>query len=403
MHNTTHNPDLKVDINSRALEGTEIDLIVGGSIGAVESVRFIRALRRLGGNVRVIMSPGAKLFTTKDALEWASNNPVIENFSGFAPHIATGDLLLICPASASLIGKIAQGICDTPATTLVQSYLGMSKPVQLLPNMHSSLADSPFVSSNFGKLIDYITILEPRVEEGKSKFPEPRILADMVSHNYNKHKHRDPKSALVCMGSTKGYFDDIRYISNYSSGGLGSKISEELFRQGINVHVVCGSVEILPHLYSSMTRVSTNQQMEEECKQLIDENKGNIEVVMLASVLDYVPKQTSSGKIRSGSNSLTAELIPTEKIISKLNPASGHKKIGFKLEPSLTESQAKEIAQDYCNKYGLSFMVLNSFSDVSPGKHKAYMFADKANSDSSAIIGLSKQEIASVIHKHIID
>ena len=252
MHKTTQNPDLKVDLNSLSLDGIEIDLIVGGSIGAVESVRFIRALRRLGGNVRVIMSPGAKLFTTKDALEWASNNPVIENFSGFAPHIATGDLLLICPASASLIGKIAQGICDTPATTLVQSYIGMKKPIQLLPNMHSSLSDSPIVSANLSKLAEYITLLQPRVEEGKSKFPEPRTLADMVSHNHNRSKDREKTSVLVCMGSTKGYLDDIRYISNYSSGGLGSKISEELFRQGINVHVVCGSVEILPQTYSTI-------------------------------------------------------------------------------------------------------------------------------------------------------
>ena len=125
-----------------------IDLVVGGSIGAVESVRFVRALRRLGADIRVIMSPGAKLFTTKDALEWASNNPVVDAFTGFAPHIATRDLLLICPASASLIGKLAQGICDSPATTLAQSYMGMRKPIQLLPNMHNSLAESPVVSNN---------------------------------------------------------------------------------------------------------------------------------------------------------------------------------------------------------------------------------------------------------------
>ena len=91
------------------------------------------------------------------------------------------------------------------------------------------------------------------------------------------------------MGSTKGYFDDVRYISNYSKGALGTKITDELFRNGIKVHVVSGGAEILPSTFTSLTRVNTNGEMEESCLELIKDHKGNIHIVMLVSVLDYVP------------------------------------------------------------------------------------------------------------------
>ena len=129
-----------------------------------------------------------------------------------------------------------------------------------------------------------------------------------------------------------------------------------------------------PSNFTSLTRVNTNGEMEESCLELIKDHKENIHVVMLASVLDYIPQHKSDGKIRSGSATMKVELIPTDKIISKLNPSESFKKIGFKLEPSIDEQTARDIANNYCNKYQLSQMVLNSFKDVSRTNHKAYLF-----------------------------
>lgn len=394
------NPDLTVDRVSNSLKGVSLDLVVSGSIGSVESVRFIRSLRRLGAMVRVILTSGAKLFTTKEALEWASDNEVIENFSGAAPHIATSDFLIVAPASASIIGKIASGICDSPATTLIQSYLGMNKTVMLLPNMHTSLSSSPFVEENLKKISKYITVLSPRKEEGKFKFPEPKVLADEVSHLYcSSLKDQSKSNVLVCMGSTKGYLDDIRYVSNYSSGSLGSHISEELYRSGFNVYIVTGNATIKPSVYSKLVSAETNETMEKACNDVLESSGLKVHVIMLASVLDYVPKEKQDGKLRSGSSSLNVELIPTEKIISKLNPCDGFTKVGFKLEPNLDLNSAEKIASDYTKKYSLSGMVLNSFEDVSPSNHRAFIFTN----GSYASTGTSKQEIASSIKDHVVE
>jgi phosphopantothenoylcysteine decarboxylase/phosphopantothenate--cysteine ligase len=402
LSNNSKNPDLKVDIVSNSLNGVKIDLVIGGSVGAVESVRFIRSLRRLGADVTPILSKGAKLFTTVASLEWASNNKVIDKFDGSAPHIATGDLCLICPSSASLISKIASGICDSPATTIIQSYLGFgNKKVQLLPNMHHSLIDSPIVSANLDKIKKHITVLEPRKEEGKSKFPEPAVLADIVSHNYLKKSEEE--NALVCMGSTKGFFDDVRYVSNYSSGGLGTKITEELYRYGLSVHVVCGSSTIKPNVSSSIQNVETNEEMLNACLTVLKRHDNRVHTVMLASVLDYIPEQRLEGKTRSGADELSVKLVPTKKIISELKPQPNYSKIGFKLEPDLTEQEAQTIAKDYIGKYSLSKMVLNSLGSVSSTKHSATMFKDTGNKAFEPIYASSKQEIASAIRAHIVN
>lgn len=400
MSNNRQNSDIRVDSLSKSLQGTTIDLVVGGSIGAVESVRFIRALRRLGARVNPIMSEGARLFTTITALEWASDNQVVDSFNGLAQHIATADFCLICPASASIISKVASGICDSPATTIIQSHIGQGNIVQLLPNMHNSLIDSPFINSNLEKIKNKITVLEPRFGEEKIKFPDPKILADVVSHNYLHRKN--PTNALVCMGSTKGFIDEVRYISNYSSGGLGTSITEELFRSGFNVHVICGNAQKLPCTYSTLTAVETNDEMLAACKNIMGQFSNEIHIIMLASVLDYEPASRAKGKIRSGSNDLSLQLIPTQKIIDQLNPRRGFAKVGFKLEPECNLNESKIIATNYIEKYNLTKVVINSLTKISSTNHEAFLI--KAENSTDLIetkIANTKQEISASIKQHI--
>lgn len=161
------------------------------------------------------------------------------NFLGLDSHIATGDACLIAPASANFVRKIAQGITDSPASALVASYLGQKKPVLVIPNMHSSLYQSPVVAEHVEKLAKLGIVLPPREEEGKQKFPEPFILANKVAHHINAFKKLG--RVLLNMGSTRGYLDEVRYLTNYSSGGLGTKVCEEFFRQGFHTTVICGS------------------------------------------------------------------------------------------------------------------------------------------------------------------
>jgi phosphopantothenoylcysteine decarboxylase / phosphopantothenate---cysteine ligase len=389
------NSDLQVDIISDALANWALDVVVSGSIGAVESVRFIRALRRLGAKVTPWLTEGGAQFITETALAWAADSEVRTTFSGNATHIATSDAVLIIPASASMIGRIANGMTDTPASALVASHMGSKNPVLFLPNMHLSLSESPAVDANIKKIESFGAIrLQSRNEEGKNKFLDPKILADLVGNELNRSKTED-HPVLITMGSTRGYIDDVRYVSNYSSGKLGSLVSEELFRLGYATHVVSGPCPNKPHIYKKLQNTLTNDEMEKEALAAI--RQGAKAAVMAASVLDFTPIEKKSGKIKSSASKMTVDFDHTSKIISQINPDSGIK-VGFKLETDLTVVQAQKIAEEYMPKYGLSLFVLNDLADVSATEHKATIY-EKGTQAPIQISG--KAKLANYIAAHI--
>ncbi len=352
--------DLSVVLSSDALTGRNIDVVVTGSIGAVESVRFLRALRRIGAETQAWLTQGGSLFTTATALSWAAAKPCRTKFEGTASHIALGDACVVAPASASIVAKIAGGITDTPASALIASYLGRKKPVYLVVNMHDSMFDSPFVQDNLKKIATHCHILESRREEGKQKFPEPALLADQIAHALN---HR-PQQILITMGTTRGYIDDVRYISNYSSGALGSRIAEEFYRQGYLTSVVQGPCPISPSVFTKLIPVDTNDEMLAAVKSV--EALGIQGAVFAASVLDFVPTARKTGKIRS-SEDLQVQFKATPKIISSVQSPLNFK-VGFKLE---TGAASTELAQLYLSKYNLSHLVMNQLQHVSATTHTA--------------------------------
>ncbi len=394
--------DLDIDLLSQALLGKTLDLLVTGSIGAVESVRFCRALRRLGAQVQVWMSEGAHQFTTETALAWASARPVRSGFSGHNSHLAENDACVIAPASASFIAKLANGMSDSHTAALACSYMGQNKPVLVLPNMHDSLKDSPMINRNIESLTNHCIMLDSRREEGKQKFPDPKVLADEVAHHINRPAGLP---TLIVMGTTRAYIDDVRYLSNYSSGALGTTIAEELYRSGFATHIVNGPSQYSPASFTTKHRVETNEEMKNACLQELEASSplgAAKAVVMLASVLDFVPQQTQSGKIRSHQK-LDVDFIRTEKIIAALNPSSGLK-VGFKLEAAMDAEQALQIARDYFDKYQLSMMVLNQLKDVDADRHRAFIVSRDKDLDQLTIATAdSKPAIAALIKQHLLD
>jgi len=352
--------DLAVELGSDALAGKNIDVVITGSIGAVESVRFLRSLRRIGADVQPWLTQGGALFTTETAVSWAAARPCRTSFEGSASHISLGDACIVAPASASFIAKIASGITDTPAAALVASYLGRKKPVFIVANMHDSMFESPFVQDNLKKIRTYCQVLEARREEGKQKFPEPAVLADQIAHAIN---HRN-QHILITMGTTRGYIDDVRYISNYSSGALGSRVSEEFYRQGFLTAVVQGPCPIKPRVYTKLVPVETNEEMGAAVKDI--ERLGVQGAVFAASVLDFVPTARKTGKIRS-TEDLHVQFQSTPKIISSVESPLAFK-VGFKLE---TSAASTELAQLYLSKYNLSHLVMNQLQHVSATAHTA--------------------------------
>lgn len=385
--------DLSVTPLSSALSPYQIDLVVSGSIGAVESVRFARALRRLGARVFPTLTQGGAQFVTETALAWSCAEKVTAAFSGEASHIGFRDALVVAPASANFISKAALGICDSPALALFASYLGQKKPVVIVPNMHESLAMNPMFQANLKKLREFVTVLGAREEEGKHKFPEPALLADQVAHALNR-KHWNNERVVVSLGTTRGYVDDVRYFSNYSSGKLGTEIAEELYRLGLYTRAVVGPCPIHPHSVNELDLVETNEDMK---KALLKESVDA--AVLAASVLDFVPSERAKGKISSQAE-LKVSFKPTEKIIASVKPKRSIK-VGFKLEAELTVERATKIAQEYGQRYSLSFMVLNRLSDVSADQHKALIF--ERREDSMVLLNeiQGKRALAQSIAAHI--
>ena len=392
--------DLIVERRSEALLGVKLDVVVSGSIGAVESVRFIRALRRLGADVTPWLTAGGAQFITPLALSWAAAKETRTEFSGDASHIAAADAVVIAPASASLVGKIAHGFTDTPASALIASHLGLGHPTLLLANMHESLADSPAVKKNLQALPGLgIGLLGAREEEGKRKFPAPDALADEVAHRLTRG--RNPGRVLITMGTTRGYVDAVRYVSNYSSGALGSEIADELYRLGFDTFVVKGPSSVSPRAATQILAVETNDEMTAAIDSVMA--RGADAAILAASVLDYVPMDKRAGKIASDSPNLTIECRRAPKIIASVAPRAGVK-VGFKLETGLDDARVSTLVDRYMGDYSLSLMVLNDLADVGPAKHRAYLVErtdqGRAITPTRTIVD-GKRAVAHAIARHV--
>lgn len=166
------NKDLKVDIVGDYLKDKSIALCVTGGIAAIETPKLARHLRRYGATVRVYVTPSAYDFIGKSALEWATEQPVVDRLSGLAEHICGHDAVVVAPATLNTFNKVMLGIADNPVTTLVASALGKKVPVYLAPTMHETLYNNPIFQKNLGEAGKYgLRVIEPRFSEGKAKMP----------------------------------------------------------------------------------------------------------------------------------------------------------------------------------------------------------------------------------------
>ncbi len=368
--------DLSVEKKSESLSSKKLDVIVSGSIGSIESPRLLRALRRLGATVTPYLTQGGSQFITPMSLSWAADQKTVTLFEDRSSHIASGDACIIAPCSTNFLAKIAQGYTDDPSSALVHSYLGMKKPVLAILNMHDSLLNSPLVQANYADLLKrHIIFLEPRIEEGKRKFSDPETLADEISHHINLQNHS--KSVAITMGSTQAYLDDVRYISNYSSGGLGTYLAHEAYRFGIHTTIIQGSCQIAPCSFTKKIDAVSYQEMSDACAQVVTQHPSGW--FMVASVSDYVPEKKVVGKIKSQMDSWNVRLIPTQKIISKI-PNDTYK-FACKLETDFSEDESQKIAANYIENYHLNLLLLNKLSDVSSQKHQGILFQKNKNTN----------------------
>ncbi|WP_297074215.1 bifunctional phosphopantothenoylcysteine decarboxylase/phosphopantothenate--cysteine ligase CoaBC [Thermococcus sp.] len=347
-----HHVRLIYATKSRKLVGKKIILAIPGSIAAVECVKLARELIRHGAEVHAVMSENAQKIIHPYAMEFATGNPVVTEITGFIEHVELAgehenkaDLILVCPATANTIGKIANGIDDTPVTTVVTTAFAHT-PVMIAPAMHSTMYEHPIVLENIEKLKKLgVEFIGPRFEEGKAKVAS----IDEIVYRVIKKLHPktlEGKRVLVTAGATREYIDPIRYITNASSGKMGVAIAEEADFRGAEVTLIRtrGSV---PSFVENQIEVETVEEMLEAIENELKAKKYDV-VVLAAAVSDFRVKNRAETKIKSG-KTLTLELEPTPKIIDRVKELQPDVfLVGFKAETGkekLVEEARKQIAR----------------------------------------------------------
>ncbi|MDC1068773.1 bifunctional phosphopantothenoylcysteine decarboxylase/phosphopantothenate--cysteine ligase CoaBC [Candidatus Kapabacteria bacterium] len=343
-----------------------INIVLGicGSISAYKSPLILRELVKAGYDVNCIITSSSKEFVTSGTLSNLSKNVVIEDLydkqfsDDGAWHVKLAhkcDLLLIAPCSAATIGKLANGICDNALTTFAMA-LPSDTPIAICPAMDYTMWYNPIFQENLNKLEEFgYNILEPETGElssglsGKGRLPEISKIIDFTKDILNKNSSTianednptnktkisklNGKSLLITAGPTKEKIDDVRYISNFSSGKMGFAIANEALKRGALVTIVSGPVEIAkPN--TNYISVESAEQMKDAVMEL--QNETDI-FIMTAAVSDYRPKYKFEGKIKKENqvkDEIKIDLVENPdilKIVGK-NKSPNQIVVGFALE-----------------------------------------------------------------------
>lgn len=357
------------------LKGKKIILGITGSIAAYKACYIIRGLIKQGAEVQVVITPAGKEFITPITLSALTSKPVISEFFAqrdgtWNSHVDLGlwaDAMLIAPATASTIGKMANGIADN---MLITTYLSAKAPVFVAPAMDLDMFAHPSTQKNLETLRSFGNhIIEPASGElashlvGKGRMEEPENIIRVLDEFFSSTGELAGKKVLITAGPTYEKIDPVRFIGNYSSGKMGFALAEECARRGAEVHLVAGPVQQAV-LHSSIKRVDVESaaEMYEQAVQWFPEMDA---AILCAAVADFTPESVAGEKIKREGDDLTLHLKPTRDIAACLGKVKkpGQKLVGFALE-TINEQQH---AEGKLERKNFDFIVLNSLNDTGAG------------------------------------
>lgn len=394
------------------LKGKKIVLGITGSIAAYKACYLIRGLIKKGAEVQVVITPAGKEFITPVTLSALTSKPVVSEFfsqrdGSWHSHVQLGlwaDAMVIVPATASTIGKMAHGIADN---MLITTYLSMKAPVFIAPAMDLDMFAHPSTQANLAQLRSYGNhIIEPASGElashleGKGRMEEPENIIQVLETFFKEEGERQAKSKLkdlegkrilITAGPTYEKIDPVRFIGNYSSGKMGLALAEACARRGAEVILVCGPVAPCK-LHPSILRIdveSAEEMYTEATRRFEDADAA----ILCAAVADFTPVHAAEQKIKRESDDLVLRLKPTRDIAKALGQMKkdGQVLVGFALETHDEESHAKGKLE----KKNLDFIVLNSLNDEGAGfRHDTNKITLISRTETKAYPLKSKTEVA---------
>lgn len=355
------------------LRGKHVLLGITGGIAAYKIASLASMLAKLNAEVHVIMTKNAEQIISPVVFEALTNHKVIDDVfdrsSGYhVAHISMAqeaDVVMIAPASADMIAKLAHGIADDMLST---TMLAVRAPVYIVPAMNTRMYEHAATQENMQKLKAYgYNLVEPAEgylacgDTGKGKMPEPEQLLEYILQEVACEKDLAGKKVLVTAGPTREAIDPVRYITNYSSGKMGYALARNAARRGAHTVLVSGPVELRAPLFTETIQVTTAQEMYEA----VDAQFANQDIViMAAAVADYRPCVMAAEKIKKKEGTATLELERTQDIIGSMSAKKGHPFLcGFSME---TEHLLENSRQKLIKK-NLDMVVANSLRTQGAG------------------------------------
>jgi phosphopantothenoylcysteine decarboxylase/phosphopantothenate--cysteine ligase len=351
----------------KPLAGKLIALCVTGSIACVETVKLCHALRRRGAEVQAVMSSAACGIIHPDALTYATNRDTITTISGLVEHVTycgdegVADLVLIAPATANTIAKIACGIDDTPPTTFVTTALGNTRekmPIIIVPAMHEAMFRHPAIPAHLSQLTEWgITVIEPRIEEGKAKIADIDTIV-LACERACSTQTLAGTSVLITGGRCEEPVDDIRILTTRSSGTMGIELACAAYRSGAHVTLVHNGPALPPLPGIKTIQTTTAASMHTAVIDRMRHNKPDI-YISAAAISDYAP-EPYLGKIESKDAPITLILNPLPKLLTRVFEFNIPMIISFKLGESALED-ARDILK---NTPEIAMVIANTASNM---------------------------------------
>ena len=353
--------------DGKELLGKNIVLCITGSVAAYRAVELARLLMRHGGTVRCVLTPSAADLITPQYMTWATGHPAITTLGGNMEHISLADrqntdLILVYPATANTISKMACGTDDTAVSTILTTALGSGMPILVCPAMHDSLYTNPAVRRNIEFLGQTVRFAPPTITEGKAKVAEPQEVLDTVIQTISRTAPLRSRRVLVVAGPTLERIDPVRAVTNMSSGLTGVLLASELVLDGCDVTMVYGPGRERPPTGVRLISVTSTAEMMEATLREASNNQDII--VMAAAAADYTPSEYNRSKIDSEMASLDIKMSKTPKIIDRIRVVAGDVLlVGFKAEVNISEEDLIESAREKMKEADADMVIANDVGD----------------------------------------
>ena len=392
------------------LKGKKIVLCVTASVAAYKAIDLARLLMRHGADVYTVMSQSTKILLTPDMMKWATGNDVVTELTWKLEHVqladyGRSDLILIYPCTGNTMSKIANGIDDTPVTSVASVALGSKIPIMIAPAMHEAMYENPILQKNMEALKGLVEFIESNIVEGKAKIADPETVLKAVLAKMRSNSPLKGKNILITAGATLEHIDPIRVVTNPASGKLGAAIAKEAIRMGANVTLVYG------HGYADLPsgariiKVKTSDEMMEAVVKQLKSNNYHI-AIMTAAVSDFKPESPKDVKIETRDNKqITITLKTTSKIVDQIKKVSPDTfLVAFKADSNVSDDDLIKSAYHKMRDCNADLMVANDIGRKGSemGSDTSKVFIIDKNKKVKHLPIQTKQSVARVLLEELV-